>query len=46
LLKAARDGESFEDVAARLDVTVEMARFRWNTTGVQRQVVAARKRRR
>jgi Zn-dependent peptidase ImmA (M78 family) len=46
LLDAARNGESFEHVAARLGVSVEMARFRWNTTGVARQALAARSTRR
>jgi Zn-dependent peptidase ImmA (M78 family) len=37
LLGAARRGLTLEQVAAEYDVTIEMARFRWNTTGVGRQ---------
>jgi Zn-dependent peptidase ImmA (M78 family) len=46
LLDAARNGESFEDLARRLGVTVDMARFRWHTTGVERQATASQARRR
>jgi Zn-dependent peptidase ImmA (M78 family) len=46
LLDAARNGEAFEDLARRLGVTVEMARFRWNTTGVERQATASQVRKR
>ena len=46
LLEAARNGETFDDIARRLGVTVEMARFRWNTTGVERQRTASQARRR
>jgi Zn-dependent peptidase ImmA (M78 family) len=46
LLDAARNGQSFDDVARRLGVTVEMARFRWNTTGVERQTKTALARKR
>ena len=38
LLVAARRALTLEQVASEYDVTVEMARFRWNTTGVGRQV--------
>jgi Zn-dependent peptidase ImmA (M78 family) len=44
LLKAARQGLSFTQVATGLGVTIEMARYRWNTTGVERQVAASRRR--
>lgn len=44
LLKAAKQGLSYTDVATRLGVTPEMARYRWNTTGVARQVAASRRR--
>lgn len=43
LLSAARSGSSVEALAQRNGVTIEMARFRWNTTGVARQVKASRK---
>lgn len=43
LLSAARSGSSVEALAERTGVTIEMARFRWNTTGVARQVKAGRK---
>ncbi len=45
LLQAARDGMSIEDVAENFGVTVPMARFRFNTTGVARQAAYARSRR-
>ncbi len=45
LLGAAARGMSAEDVAAEYGVTLEMARFRLNTTGVARQVERARSRR-
>lgn len=44
LLAAARSDQTPEQIAAPLGVTTEMARFRWNTTGVARQVAAARQR--
>lgn len=40
LLAAARDGLTHEDVARRLGVTTDMARYRWNITGVERQLKA------
>lgn len=46
LLKAARRGASVESVASRFGVTEEMARFRWNTTGVAKQVARTRAARR
>lgn len=42
LLAAARNGQTPEEVANQLGVTAEMARYRWNTTGVARQVAASR----
>jgi Zn-dependent peptidase ImmA (M78 family) len=38
LLSAARRGEPVDEIARRNDVTLEMARFRVNTTGVARQI--------
>jgi hypothetical protein len=40
LLRAARSGWDVDEIARRYGVTVEMARFRMNTTGVARQVAA------
>lgn len=40
LLSAARRGATIEQIASQYDVTVEMARFRYNATGVAKQVVA------
>jgi Zn-dependent peptidase ImmA (M78 family) len=40
LLKAALAGHTAEDIAEANDVTVEMARYRFNTTGVAKQVAA------
>ncbi|WP_332642217.1 ImmA/IrrE family metallo-endopeptidase [Aeromicrobium sp.] len=40
LLSAARRRASIEQIASQYDVTVEMARFRYNTTGVASQAVA------
>lgn len=37
LLAAARKGRTFEEVARRNRVSIEMARYRWNMTGVARQ---------
>lgn len=37
LLAAARSGETYEHVARRHGVTTDMARYRWNITGVGRQ---------
>lgn len=39
LLSAARRRASVEQIASDYDVTVEMARFRYNTTGVAKQVL-------
>ena len=44
LLAAAKKGISFSQLAQQLQVTDDMVRFRWNTTGVERQVAAARRR--
>ncbi len=38
LLAAARDGLTHQDIARRHRVTADMARYRWNITGVDRQV--------
>lgn len=43
LLDTARAGESWEVLPQRLAVSTDMARYRWNTTGVARQVAAARR---
>ncbi|HEY3692881.1 MAG TPA: ImmA/IrrE family metallo-endopeptidase [Pseudonocardiaceae bacterium] len=40
LLSAARRQASIEQIANQYDVTVEMARFRYNTTGVAKQAVS------
>ena len=40
LLAAARDGLTYEDIARRHRVTIDMARYRWNITGVERQLKA------
>lgn len=40
LLSAARRRASIEQIASQYDVTIEMARFRYNTTGVAKQAVA------
>lgn len=45
LLRAASQGMGTEAVARKYEVTVEMARFRLNMTGVARQVSRARARR-
>lgn len=37
LMHAARNGEDLEAIAERCGVTLEMARYRFNTTGVARQ---------
>lgn len=44
LLKAARSGKGIEEIAAEFGVTPDMARFRFNTTGVARQVSYRRSR--
>jgi len=40
LLSAARRRTPVDQIAGQYDVTVEMARFRYNTTGVAKQVVS------
>jgi Zn-dependent peptidase ImmA (M78 family) len=40
LLSAARRRASIDQIATQYDVTVEMARFRYNTTGVAKQAVS------
>lgn len=42
LLAAARRGRTYEDIARRHGVTPDMARYRWNVTGVERQILARR----
>jgi Zn-dependent peptidase ImmA (M78 family) len=42
LLSAVRRGLGVEDIAQRYSVTVEMARFRLNRTGVAKQIRSAR----
>lgn len=39
LLSAVRRRASIEDIAEQFEVTVEMARFRYNTTGVAKQAL-------
>lgn len=43
LIREARRGSNIEAIALAYSVTEEMARFRWNTTGVARQVATSRK---
>lgn len=40
LLSAARRKATIEQIAGQYDVTIEMARFRYNTTGVGKQIGA------
>jgi Zn-dependent peptidase ImmA (M78 family) len=40
LLDEARNGATIERIAKKFDVTKQMAQFRWNSTGVERQAVA------
>ena len=40
LVAAAKNGLSPEEIAARYNVTIEMARFRFNSTGVRNQISA------
>jgi Zn-dependent peptidase ImmA (M78 family) len=42
LIREANRGATIESVATANTVTEDMARFRWNTTGVARQVAASR----
>jgi Zn-dependent peptidase ImmA (M78 family) len=44
LVSAARRGASVDAIADQYSVTVEMARFRYNTTGVGKQVAMTRSR--
>lgn len=44
LLSAARRGASIEDIADQYNVTLDMARFRYNTTGVGRQTTGGARR--
>jgi Zn-dependent peptidase ImmA (M78 family) len=46
LLAEARRGATIEKIARKFGVTKRMAQFRWNTTGVERQIAAARRQRR
>lgn len=43
LLAAVRDGLTQEEIARRLCVTTEMVRYRWNITGIERQLKARSK---
>lgn len=45
LLQLARRDATIEQIAKRFGVTRNMAQFRWNTTGVERQVARERERR-
>lgn len=45
LLRAAAQGWGADELAERYGVTTDMARYRLNTTGVHRQVAAAKSRR-
>lgn len=40
LLEQARKGATVDQVAKKFGVTKQMAQFRWNSTGVERQVAA------
>jgi Zn-dependent peptidase ImmA (M78 family) len=40
LLSAARRRASIEQIATQYDVTIEMARFRYNTTGIAKQTTS------
>ena len=40
LLQAARSGATIDQVAKKFGVTKQMAQFRWNSTGVERQAAA------
>ena len=40
LLKEARRGTTVDQIAEKYGVTKQMAQFRWNSTGVERQVAA------
>jgi Zn-dependent peptidase ImmA (M78 family) len=42
LLSAVRRRATIDQIAAQYDVTLDMARFRYNTTGVARQAASAR----
>jgi Zn-dependent peptidase ImmA (M78 family) len=43
LLRAAKKGMEIEDIAVTYRVTLEMARFRYNTSGIARQFSAPRR---
>lgn len=45
LLREARQGATIDRIAKKFGVTTQMAQFRWNTTGVARQVANERARR-
>lgn len=45
LLKEARNSATIDQVAKKFDVTKQMSQFRWNATGVERQVAAEAARR-
>ena len=40
LLEEARSGATVDQIATEFEVTKQMAQFRWNSTGVERQVAA------
>ena len=44
LLAAARKGLTPDRIATAFNTSIEMAKFRYNTTGVQRQIAAGRRR--
>jgi Zn-dependent peptidase ImmA (M78 family) len=46
LAYAARRKMTIEEIADEFQVTVEMARFRWNSTGIERQTAFARSKQR
>lgn len=41
LIKTAKVGKSWEDLVDQYSVTTSMARYRWNATGVARQIASA-----
>ena len=45
LLREARQGATVDQIATKFGVTMQMAQYRWNTTGVERQVERERSRR-
>lgn len=44
LIKAAKEGRSWEDLVDTYEVTTSMARYRWSSTGVARQIASTRSR--